>query len=345
MEPVTPEPDGPAAVEDEPEAIDYYFPLFGLERAGKSLLIGDVLLYLPDLETWRLVEKTDVVDKHVIREGRPIPWCLLLGRFVDGERREATFRHWPDVDADASDVILALRLHRGGTFIDPLYVGAYARMGMFNERMPGPYRQSFYELDVEDSYVFSDDDRESVAALAALVGKYRRARSHTAGEIALDNFRHSFAPHLQPQARLAMMFIALEALLGGLSDRERVGGISMAARAAVAASGTGEPDRSVQRLLEGRGRRWRNAVAHGSVQRFGDVVEMQRALSGIVRAALPRLLWFSVSAGDMSEEVRRQSGLDHDAPPAAGFNQLLAAAYRGNEAARAMVASINLGAA
>jgi hypothetical protein len=336
-------PDGPATL--EPEAIDYYFPLFGLQRAEESLLIGDVVLYLPDLETWWDVEKSDVVATHVLEGGRPIPWCLLLGRFIDGERREATFRHWPEVQAEASDVVLALRLYKDGTFIDPWYVGAYSRAGIFNERLPGPYRQGFYDLDVEDPYVLSDEDREPVEALAALIGEYRRARSHTAGDIAVENFRHSFGPYVQPQARLAMLFAALESLLGGLGDQDRVGNVPPAARAAVAVSETGEPDRSVQRLLAGRGRRWRNAVAHGSLRRSEDIDEMQRTLSAIVRATLQGLLWFSVYVGEMSEDVRRRCGLDRDAPPAVGYNQLLAAAYGGNETARDMVAGLDPGAA
>src|SRR5947209_20290106 len=114
-----------APVTDPESVATVYFPLPGLQADDDRVPIGDMVLFRPTHEEWRLVEKTDVADlglaaammqsfgfdKGVVRVERngrvhyeyvedpaqqaAVPWCLV--------------RTWPWDDGDGQAALATIR--------------------------------------------------------------------------------------------------------------------------------------------------------------------------------------------------------------------------------------------
>jgi hypothetical protein len=296
--------------------IEYLFPLAALRLERDEVMFQDAVLARPTLEEWRLFEKTDVADMLVMPalagvSGAETPYCIWVPRELDKEPEpDDVTSLWPEAKAIADDLLYALWLHKAGDLPPPELVCLYARTSNgWSIRQPGPYRQAEFKLPGEP-YALEEADLTSVTELAELRRAYRRA-SNPAAEIAFENLRQSYGWYLDSGDRLAMLFAALEALLGGYRPRGPTESpyrqVSMPRRAATAIG-----DAGIESYLAGPGRELRNAIAHGRPPEGDEAVERVR---DVVRQILVLYLEFCVSEEGSGE-----------AKPALRFNRLLAEA-------------------
>lgn len=278
--------------------IEYAFPLAGFLLDEEPVFVSGILIARPTLEEWRLLEKTDVADLIVFPglagiAGAEPPICIYVNQPLSAEPDlEDVVEHWSDASGAADDVLYALWLHGDGDLPPPEMTCLYSNTstGLYS-RFPGPYRQGV-RTPPGDPYRLRKADVQPVALLTDVLRGYRTGATDPAGEIALVNLRQSYGWYLAPADRLAMLFAALEALLGGYRPSREFGGLSMPRRAALALE---RP--AVEEFLAGPGRALRNAVAHGTAPADAAAVDEVRE---IVRGVIARYVRFCVEQGPSS---------------------------------------------
>ncbi len=319
----------------------YYFPLRGLRAEEEPVLIADLMLLEPTFEDWRLLEKTDIADELLAAA-----MAEQLGLAVAGDRPPlclATHFDWPEeldgvhplayldeVEPAVTDVLLALRLLRNDAFLDFEYAGRYVSApGGLYSRAPGPYRQTHVDIDEDTRYTVRRDDVGPLEELALLSRAYHDGGVDGAGALAVENLRHAHAIHVSDVDRLVFLYVALEALFGGFSERERFGRVPLEARATA-----DEPTRA---YLAGDGRRLRNAVAHGNPpdEPLRDDVFQ---LLAVVRAGLVDYMRFCVALPANDREARALVGRRAASSRMRTFNELRARANEGDENAARLLA-------
>jgi hypothetical protein len=320
---------GGQPVDDTTPLAIFWFPLRGLQAEQEPAWILDVLLIQPPPDEWMLVEKTDVALNMGLRVAPP--FCLSVGVPWDPEEQTAG---GPDallrnLVPEVTDALYALLLFKEGYFLDFEYVGRYYYMPPYSYgRFPGLYRQATLDISEEDTYTLAREEVERVSQLAALCRTYREGGADPAGLIALENFRLSYAPTLADPDRLALLFMALEALFGGFNERgEEYSRVSMPARAASAFSV--DTRASIERYLAERGRRLRNEVAHGSLALGRQAIDDDLVrLRLIIRAGLTQYLSVCVQFSEGRDATLAR--IPEAGTPMRAFNSALAtAAERG----------------
>jgi hypothetical protein len=217
-----------------------YAPLRGasFDSDGAALLGGQVLVNIPFEDEWRDVQQHDVMlerlagDLMLERAGRkpPPPVCLTVMRsLAPGEKFSDAMAHsGDDMLRQVRDSVAVLRLYKPGWFLDPNLSETCFASGGFFVRRPGPYRQEFqgslgmtpYPVAIADLTV----DRNQPGPVTQLwdqLMEWRERSGNASVEIALENFNLSYGFQLSPADRLANLFMAQDAILGGMSYENR----------------------------------------------------------------------------------------------------------------------------
>lgn len=306
----------------------FFFPLFGLEVEGGDYIIEDALITKPTSLEWADLERSDVADQIYARGQEP-PYFCIFQRNSEG-RSQKMMELWSSVVEEFDSLLLALRLHKSGTLVDPYYSGRYAfskELGI-RSRMPGIYRQSVIGSTWESPFRLRKVDKQSVQHLWELVRTYNSQIANPAGNIAMENFRACFGPQLLDRDRVVLLYVALEALFGGF--RDRINKVSMWKRAAFAVGIDGRLDNSAQRFLKKKGRILRNQVAHGSLEEPPlPYLEAIDRLREIVRRALVRFLKFCVDQRNIPAKFGKKRGITHEGSLMMAFNEALASTAKG----------------
>jgi hypothetical protein len=295
--------------------IIYVFPLAGLTCEEERVVVAEEgdpdaadrpVIARPSLADWIMLEKRDVADLITMpglagdEDAKP-PMCIYVSRSTEAEPTLYDISaHRAGAADDADDLLYALWLHKEGGLPPPELACLYSRSSSsWNERLPGPYRQAVLNPP-GNPYELRRTDRPRVRHLAEILRRYRTTAPNAAAEIALVNLRQSHGWYLSPADRLAMLFVALEAILGGYRPARAFRNAPMPVRAALAC---GDPH--AERYLEKTGRMLRNAVAHGRPVHDPSDVDLVRA---IVRAVIERFLDFCI---DRRPEVNPTDAFNH----------------------------------
>jgi len=342
----------------DPDILLGYFPLFGatFDSDGVGFVGGRVAAYIPERERWAVLEERDVGMERALGhlpsgtpghpydpEGAiaaPPPPCLVIGAEIPNDRRAARriAEAIDPMEEEAADAILALRLLKPGWFLDPeLSMRAFRYEPWLRSwRRAGAYRQAgldglvestmpAYELRLDD-LIREPDDEPEVTSLFGMVRAYRE-HGRGAAAIPIRNFSHSYGYTLTGTARASLLFIALDAMLGGMSSRQigryrpansfverlelalRTGPMSLPRRAA-----------STARWADTEGRTLRNAIAHGRPADVADLAEASHErLRAIVRHVLTLYIDFCLQ---LAEDERPPAG-SGAMSPVAEFNAAL----------------------
>lgn len=244
------------------------WPLWGLHcgdrrQLTEGLRLGPGLVYQPTWDDWGSTDKGDVVSElagyplalertgQSVRGWRPPALFLCSGETDDLSGSELV----GDFAAAARDVFDALRLWKGGDFIDPELVGWIVELDDVGiQRQAGVYRSGFYLRRFVHPYRLAPDDLAGVSELYDLL--QTAGAAHPNLVLAIEHFRIAFGADLHPDERLTLLFAALEALLGEFGMT--VAGAPLPLRAA-RASGVSK----AQQWLETSGAKLRKTVAHG----------------------------------------------------------------------------------
>jgi hypothetical protein len=300
--------------------IQYWFPLVGLGLPGPQAWLHGCLLMQPSYADWRRIERTDVADLRqyeTMREAlgvevsNTLPVCIVIGADPNDAPQEMPIHAlWPAARRVADCILYGLWLHKAGNILPPELFGLYIDTSDGTvSREPGWYREELPD-DIGDGYRLAAEDIPEVEAIATLVGRYRSEAANASADLALENLRASYGWHASPVDRLIVLYAGLEAMLGGYHARdEPFAHVPLPKRAAIA---TGA--RETEEFLAGRGRRLRNAVAHGT-RLDGDEPRPQEIelLRRVLRLALVRYLAFCLEEHDGGQ------------PPMTRFNTMLAA--------------------
>jgi hypothetical protein len=251
----------------------------------------------------------------------------------------------------ARTAVTALRLYRPGWFLQPeqaMYVFYAPSLPMHVVRAPGPYRQVFvtdpadidlarYDLKIDD-LTRQLDSPGPIAAVWDLLQNYRHTGGNASVEIALESFNRSYGFQLRPPSRVANLFTALDAMLGGMMVR-KIGrvpvhnnrGYSRCVEAALtyaAASDFEDSPRNIAKWLhsESGGRGLRNAIAHGTGSKVEpEAQRVYESLQSIVRALLRQYLHFAVSWAQQMDKAADRIGIPAESPLAAAYVKALKA--------------------
>lgn len=347
---------------NETTLLSLYFPLWGaqFDSDGVGGLGGQVVAYVPSSEEWRHLQQTDVMLARM-RAARSIPApppCLVVfARRHEGESIDAAIeRAGGEMLREARDAVLVLRLFKPGWFLDPEFAEvcfAVAERGWQLRRKPGPYRQVFltgveelplapYHLSLAD-LTTPPDAAGPIAEIWDLLMAFRSRSGNASVEIALDNFNRSHGFQLTPVDRLANLFVALDAMLGGMSAK-RLGNVRLrrnsyrnrvqAALSLSPQAGVDAADEAAWLSAMNGGRGLRNAIAHGDHQALGGAAtEAQARVRHIVRLLLRLYLRFALRWAEEEAEISARCGLPARTPLAIAFNTLLEARAEGSSVA------------
>jgi hypothetical protein len=336
-----------------------YFPLWGARLdsdVGGWVGGGHLLAYVPNSGEWRQVSKTDVwIERlrynHQSPEGPQPPLCLVaIETPEEGEDfGSALTRFGSAMTQSAEDGVLALRLFQAGWFLDPALAEQVFSFGPMNHRAPGPYRQIFlggvpastppaYQLSI-DALTTKLGEVGPVERIWRLIRQYRDGKPHSSADVAIDNFHLSYGYQLAAIQKTLFLFMALDAMLGGMSTpRFREVEINSSFRSRVAAAIQAHPGaegtmdaKGEAGWLDSRGREIRNAAAHGDFAGAGAKAEKSyQRIQSIVRLVLHQYLAFSVRWAADSIGLSARLGIPHGSAPAAAYNRLLDLQAYGN---------------
>lgn len=344
--------------------LSLYLPLWGAEfdnggdSDGVGGLGGQVFASVPSSEEWRNLQQTDVMLARM-RAAKSIPApppCLVVfARRNEDESIDAAIeRSGSEMLREARDAVLVLRLFKPGWFLDPEFAEvcfAVAERGWQLRRKPGPYRQVFltgveelplapYRLCLAD-LTTPPDEAGPIFEIRELLMAFRARSGNASVEIALDNFNRSYGFQLTPVDRLANLFVALDAMLGGMSAK-RLGNVRLrrnSYRNRVQAALSLSPQAGIDAAGEAAwlnamngGRGLRNAIAHGDHQALGGAAatEAQARVQHIVRWLLRLYMRFALRWAEEEAEISARHGLPARTPLAIAFNTLLEARAEGS---------------
>ena len=343
-----------------PQMFLLYYPLWGasFDSDESGLVGGRAMVYIPHRDEWCRIQKLDVwterwrANPYDLQGPEPPP-CLVAAELSrEGEDFFDLFsRVGEAMVADVNDAVLAFRLFKAGWFLDPDLAERVFSFSYFNHRMLGPYRQVFmtgapddvlpgYDLHVADLITPEQEQKTPITRNWELARQYRETSRHSSADIAIENFHRSYGYQLAGFQRSAFLFIALDAMLGGMSSRS-IGPASLRDRykkrvttALGIARESGlalslEPDEEAS-WLDTQRRKIRNAIAHGQPTSVSqEAEESYERIQDIVRSLLRQYLAFSVSWAVNPTEIAEWLGLEFEYPPIGVYNLFLEAHARG----------------
>jgi hypothetical protein len=215
------------------DSLTFYQPLwaarFDDEAAG--LLGGSTIACIPFNDEWHMLQKSSLALK-----GAPPQLCLttIRGIHEDQPIDGAIAEHRDSLLREGRCAVLALRLYQAGWFLSPELAErslVFARKGWNIERLPGVFRQTFlpgelhlplpaYSLSIHDLCTRAGDTTPLNLLMERLLRMELRGDPVLA--LAGDSFNRSYGLISQQDERLAHLFIALEALLGGFNEKGRM---------------------------------------------------------------------------------------------------------------------------
>ena len=309
-----------------------YQPLWAatFDDAGAGFLGGGTMASIPFDHEWYMLQKGSLA-----RQGAPPQLCLTTLRSIPEDQpiEDAIADHGDALLREGRCAVLALRLYKDGWFLSPELAErsfVVAREGWRIERLPGVFRQTFlsghlhqtlpgYNLSIHDLCTSDGETTPLNLLMERLLRMDRRDYPELA--LAVDSFNRSYGLISAQDERLAHLFIALEAMLGGFNETgpmkldlegpgARIPGRIRASRLAA-----GDPAQlafQAASWVQDEGRRLRNAVAHGEFlllpEKDLDFAVMK--LQSLIRSLLCQYLAYLEG--------------DDEQDPILGFNRLLA---------------------
>jgi len=309
-----------------------YQPLWAatFDDEGAGFLGGGTMASIPFEDEWYMLQKGSLA-----RQGAPPQLCLTTLRPIpeDQSIEEAIAVHGDALLREASCAVLALRLYKAGWFLSPELAErsfVIAREDWRIERLPGVFRQAFlsgdlhhplpgYSLSIND---LCTRDGESTP-LNVLMERLLRVdrRGHPELALAADGFNRSYGLISAQDERLAHLFIALEAMLGGFNETGPMNldlegpGARIPGRIRASRLAAGDPAQLAFQMaswVQDEGRRLRNSVAHGEFLLLPerDLDSAVLKLQLLIRSLLCQYLAYLEG--------------DDEQDPILGFNRLLA---------------------
>lgn len=340
--------------------LNLYCPLFGVGFDSDAVLelARGVAVYVPSVDEWRTVHKTDVWKVRRGAEGdvgadagavaaAPEPPCCIVAQtsLPDGPHHPGAIAAYGlALLAAARDAVVALRLFRPGWFLHPeqsMQVYSAPTLPLNVLRAPGPYRQVFvtgmhasslapYDLALGE-LPRSASISSPLERIWQLLQAYRLTGGDTSVEIAIECFNRSYGYQLLPRTRAGNLFTALEAMLGRMSA-SRIGSVPVnsrgyARRAEIALRTSAAPQSiadacatSAWLAAADGGRGLRNAITYGEPDGGeAPALDAYERLQSIVRCVLYQYLHFAALWLVQRGELASRLALDEASPVAAAY--------------------------
>ena len=223
-------------------------------------------------QNWSLLEKSGVAREFIMEYCRVSPYfCIFTYPYSLDQNDTFLYQLANASTLKLERLVMALRLFKNGTIINPHYVVKYLRSGGMNYRFPGLYRETFLNRKIDLPYELLNEEIPAVEFIARILLIYENYWSDPAADIAIRNFRWSHGPNLNIASKLLFMFTTIEAIFGMFHEKYSDSGIGK--RIGVAY----KPDDidGVSNFIENTLRNMRNKVAHGesaSLENTGEDV-------------------------------------------------------------------------
>jgi hypothetical protein len=345
-----------------------YLPLWGVSFDSDDVggVGGNVLASIPYPDEWEAIQQKEVVRERQRLAGYPFsfeaPPCItVMEKCLADETIDATvIRVGEKMLSQAQTAVLAMRLYKSGWFLTPDQAEicfAINGRGWSLRRRPGPYRQAFligldnmpflgYELKIAD-LTTSKNEPGAITLLWQQLAEMQSHAGNASLEIALENFNRSYGFQLRPSQRLAHLFMALDAMLGGFNE-DKPGGVKITGsnskfsqrfKAALLADGqefikANQESGWLNNHKLGGGRWLRNCIAHGeNIDSDGLDDEVQLRLQEIVRILLRQYIRFLLRWNIDKSSISQQFSLPKTCSPVGAYNAILAACASEVEAA------------
>lgn len=343
-----------------PNILTGYFPLWGATFDSKDLGVvgGSVGVMIPYADDWKRIFRSDAWKERFASVLEPLsdglgpqigpesPPCLMISSPMasDESFEEAVDRLKEQFVEEARHAVLALRLFKPGWFIDPELTECSFLQKPRIARLAGPFRQAFMERvpdELPSRYTIRIEELSlqkgvpsPTAGLWSLIEQYHHIAHHTTADIALENFNRSYGFQLRGTQRCALLFTALDAMLGGMNT-DRIGRLKLqsplrervfAALDAVEGNwaGTNASPMELSQWINTVGRRIWQAVATGNATSVTEQADGSwEYIQLIVRVLLRQYLEFSVKWFKDPDSIKKRLGLQDDVAPVVGFNLAL----------------------
>ena len=278
------------------------------------IISGTVKLCRPTFPMWHLIQPSEAIRPNLqFDPSHHLPFCLLEEvKLESGTKDELK----AGMDRSVRSAILAFRLYRPGWFMDPVLSEIiYAAKGELDlghytgERHMGAYRLAFYDEDVDslrgrDLYEIeksaiarSQDAQTELSRIGNAIANRDRLGGQISIDVALSNFRASYGFMATAAQKGMMLFMALDALLGGMNAKE-IGEYKLKVpfrdRLATALSVAGRSNgQSVAKWVDTQCRSIRNGIAHGrSLQVEQAAQAAVPDMQDVIRVLLRQILGF-----------------------------------------------------
>jgi hypothetical protein len=327
-------------------------------KMGGGLVGGQVVACIPYSDEWNVIQQNEVVQErrrlsNYTSLSKP-PLCLnvIEERFSSETINEAMVRKGPKMLSQAQTAVLVMRLYKSGWFLAPdqAEICFAINEGVWHlHRRPGPYRQAFltgldnipfpgYDLKIAE-LTTSNNEPGAISLLWYQLIEMRSNADNASVEIALENFNRSYGFQLKPSQRLAHLFMALDAMLGGFNEDEP-GGLKLSGssstfsqrfKAALLADGQEfiEVNQQVGWLNNNKpsGGRWlRNCIAHGddiNTDSLADAAQLR--LQDIIRVLLRQYIRFLIRWNSDRFGISQRFKLPETCSPVGAYNAILTA--------------------
>jgi hypothetical protein len=332
-----------------------YFPLWGATFDSEDIgVIGDIAAFIPEPKEWKQIQKSDVWLERFSWDwkGPKPPLCLLTYEKVENcYLQNLVERFQNEMNNNARDAILALRLFKSGWFLDPELCEQIFVCDTLVQRVTGPYRQISEDnlTDTPQGYELKADELLNLDKLSheknkvrpltriwQLVNQYRKGRTNASTDIAIENFHRSYGYRFSGARRASFLFVAIDAILGGMS-KDRIGNTLMKStfrdRVASGLDILTQTVRVEKNLnpeteadwLDTEGRGIRNALSHGRSLNSVEVATDEESLriQSIVRLLIRQYLEFGIKWNANSQEIGKRIGVSAETSPKAAYNKAL----------------------
>jgi hypothetical protein len=337
-----------------------YLPLWGanFDSENVGLVGGQVLASIPYSDEWDEIQQNEVVQEqrrlanYTSLSEPPLCITVVEERFSSETVDEAVERIGSKMLSQAQTAVLVMRLYKSGWFLTPDQAEicfAINEQGWNLQRRPGPYRQAFltgldnipfpgYDLKIAE-LTTSNSEPGAISLLWNQLIEVRSNADNASVEIALENLNRSYGFQLKPSQRLAHLFMALDAMLGGFNEDEP-GGLKLSGssskfsqrfKAALLADGQEfiEANQQVGWLNNNKpgGGRWlRNCIAHGddiNTDSLADAAQLR--LQDIIRVLLRQYIRFLIRWNSDMLDISQHFKLPETCSPVGAYNAILAA--------------------
>lgn len=189
----------------------YVCPLAGLQIKEPAIQLGSLLLVRLNRSEWEMIERRYVFKDWYSMYYSANPVFAYQSLEEETDKKKVI----DEIDYNITRLISALRLHKPGYIVDPIYtVKCLYNDGIYN-RVVGPYRTEYLASPIDKlTYDLKADEHTIVNGIYNVLARIDEIPDNDLVANLVNNFNLSFLPALSSYFSLNTLYTSLEMLYG-----------------------------------------------------------------------------------------------------------------------------------